>query len=107
MSFGLDKCAVITLKNGRYSTTNLLPDIPKLDNDSNKGYYNSGIMEGADFHTQEIKDNTIQEYLLCIQKILKAKLPGDAMMTAICAYATPILRYTFGIMKWKGWNYKS
>eukprot|EP00957_Ditylum_brightwellii_P000198 15886-Ditylum_brightwellii.AAC.1 len=57
-------------------------------------------MEGADFHTQEVKNNTIKEYLSQVQKILKAQLPGDAMMTAICAYATPILRYTFEIMKW-------
>eukprot|EP00957_Ditylum_brightwellii_P011954 901524-Ditylum_brightwellii.AAC.1 len=57
-------------------------------------------MEGADFHTEEVKSNTIKEHLSRFQKILKAQLPGDAMMTAICAYATPILRYTFGIMKW-------
>eukprot|EP00957_Ditylum_brightwellii_P156274 11894491-Ditylum_brightwellii.AAC.1 len=99
MTFGLEKYAVLTLKNGRYSTTNILPEIPKLDDDLNKGYRCLGIMEGADFHTQEVKDNTINEYLSCTQKILKAQLLGDDMMTAICAYATPILMYTFRIMK--------
>ena len=63
MTFGLDKCAVLTLKNGRYSTTNILPEIPKLDDDLNKGYCYLRIMEGADFHTQEVKSNTIKEYL--------------------------------------------
>eukprot|EP00957_Ditylum_brightwellii_P041921 3175288-Ditylum_brightwellii.AAC.1 len=43
MTFGLDKCAVPTLKNGQYSTTNMLPEIPKLDDDLNKGYYLSLI----------------------------------------------------------------
>ena len=62
MTFGLDKCAVPTLKNGRYSTTNILPEIPKLDDDLNKGYRYLGIMEGADLHIQEVKSNTIKEY---------------------------------------------
>eukprot|EP00957_Ditylum_brightwellii_P072417 5503456-Ditylum_brightwellii.AAC.1 len=53
MTFGLDKCAVFTLKNGRYSTTNILPEIPKLGDDLYKGYNYLSIMEGADFHTQE------------------------------------------------------
>eukprot|EP00957_Ditylum_brightwellii_P177363 13510201-Ditylum_brightwellii.AAC.1 len=91
MTFGLDKCAVLILKNDRYSTTIILPKIPKLDDDLNKGYHYLGIMEGADFHTQEVKSNTIKEYLSQVQKILQAQLPGDAMMTAICTYATPIL----------------
>eukprot|EP00957_Ditylum_brightwellii_P008978 679003-Ditylum_brightwellii.AAC.1 len=91
MTFGLDKCAVLTLKNGRYSTTNMLPEIPKLDDDLNKEYQYLSIMEGADFHTQEVKSNTIMEHFSQVQKILKAQLPGDTMMTAIYAYATPIL----------------
>ena len=62
MTFGLDKCAVLTLKNGCYSTTNFLPEIPKLDDDLNKGYQYLGIVEGTDFHTQEVKSNTIKEY---------------------------------------------
>eukprot|EP00957_Ditylum_brightwellii_P174757 13306039-Ditylum_brightwellii.AAC.1 len=60
MTFGLDKCAALTLKNGRYSTTNILPEIPKSDDDLNKGYCYLGNMEGADFHTQEVKSNTIK-----------------------------------------------
>eukprot|EP00957_Ditylum_brightwellii_P159811 12164326-Ditylum_brightwellii.AAC.1 len=99
MTFGLEKCAVLTLKNDRYSTTNILPEISKLDDDLNKGYQYLGIMEGADFHTKDVKSNIIKEYFSQVQKILKAQLLGDNMMTAICAYATPILRYTFGIMK--------
>eukprot|EP00957_Ditylum_brightwellii_P105943 8080906-Ditylum_brightwellii.AAC.1 len=91
MSFGLDKCAVLTLKNGCYSTTNILPEIPKLDNNSNKGYCSLSIMEGVDFHTQEVKNNITKECFSCVQKILKAQLSGDAMMITTCAYATPIL----------------
>eukprot|EP00957_Ditylum_brightwellii_P211467 15366198-Ditylum_brightwellii.AAC.3 len=38
MSFGLDKCAILLIKNGKYTTTNICPEIPKLDDDENKGY---------------------------------------------------------------------
>eukprot|EP00957_Ditylum_brightwellii_P104675 7976683-Ditylum_brightwellii.AAC.1 len=68
MTFGLDKCAVLTLKNGRYSRTNILPEIPKLDDDLNKGYRYLGIMEGANFRTHEVKNNTIKKYLSLVQK---------------------------------------
>eukprot|EP00957_Ditylum_brightwellii_P038795 2932150-Ditylum_brightwellii.AAC.1 len=63
MTFDLDKCAVLTLRNGRYSTTNILPKTPKVDDDLNKGNRYLGIIESADFHTQEVKSNTIKEYL--------------------------------------------
>eukprot|EP00957_Ditylum_brightwellii_P193535 14737944-Ditylum_brightwellii.AAC.1 len=72
MTIRLDKRAVLTLKNGRYSTTNILPEIPKLNDVLNKGYQYLIIMEGADFHTQEVKCNTIKEYLSQVQEILKA-----------------------------------
>eukprot|EP00957_Ditylum_brightwellii_P175524 13363814-Ditylum_brightwellii.AAC.1 len=57
-------------------------------------------MEGADFHTSEVKQSTMKEYLSQVCKILNANLLGDSMMTAICAYAVPILCHTFVIMKW-------
>eukprot|EP00957_Ditylum_brightwellii_P109239 8333065-Ditylum_brightwellii.AAC.2 len=73
MTFGLDKCAVLTFKNGCCSTTNILPEIPKLVDDLNKGYQYLGIMEGADFHTQDIKSNTIKEYFSQVQKSSKPR----------------------------------
>eukprot|EP00957_Ditylum_brightwellii_P104613 7971333-Ditylum_brightwellii.AAC.1 len=46
MTFGLDKCTILLIVNGKYSTTNIYPKIPKLDNDNNKGYRYLGVMEG-------------------------------------------------------------
>eukprot|EP00957_Ditylum_brightwellii_P059138 4487340-Ditylum_brightwellii.AAC.1 len=100
MSFGLDKCAILLIKNGKYTTPNICPEIPKLDDDENKGYRYLGIMEGVDFHCNEVKEMTEKEYMLRVQKILNANMNGDYTMTTICVYATPVLHYTFGIMKW-------
>eukprot|EP00957_Ditylum_brightwellii_P056647 4293751-Ditylum_brightwellii.AAC.1 len=57
-------------------------------------------MEGADFHTSDVKQNTMKENLSRVCKILNVNLPGDSMMKAICTYVVPILCYTVGIMKW-------
>eukprot|EP00957_Ditylum_brightwellii_P111187 8478564-Ditylum_brightwellii.AAC.1 len=63
MTFDLDKSAILLIVNGKYSTTNFYPKIPKLDNDDNKGYRYFGVMEGVDFHIREVKEMTKKEYI--------------------------------------------
>eukprot|EP00957_Ditylum_brightwellii_P003555 269582-Ditylum_brightwellii.AAC.1 len=63
MTFGLDKCAILLITNGKYSTTNIYPEIPKLDYEDNKGYRYLGMMEGVDFHIKEVKEMTKKEYI--------------------------------------------
>ena len=50
-------------------------------------------------HTQ-IKQKLGEEYLNHTKSILKPKLNGKNMMKAINTYATPVLTFTFGIVKW-------
>eukprot|EP00957_Ditylum_brightwellii_P144383 10999027-Ditylum_brightwellii.AAC.1 len=57
-------------------------------------------MEGVDFHIKEVKEMTKKEYISRVRKFLKADMIGEYTMQAICAFALPVLRYTFGIMKW-------
>mmetsp|Transcript_28205 Transcript_28205/g.40877 ORF Transcript_28205/g.40877 Transcript_28205/m.40877 type:complete len:147 (-) Transcript_28205:385-825(-) len=94
MSFGLDKCAILVIKNGTLSTTNIYPDIPKLDDDEDKAYRYLEILEGLDFHAEKVKKGTKAEYISRVRKILKSDIDGDKAMTAICAFAMPVLRYT-------------
>eukprot|EP00957_Ditylum_brightwellii_P094175 7169962-Ditylum_brightwellii.AAC.2 len=51
MSFGLDKCAIPTIVNGKPVETTILDDFPQLPH--NKGYKYLGILESLDFHTKE------------------------------------------------------
>eukprot|EP00957_Ditylum_brightwellii_P137822 10507324-Ditylum_brightwellii.AAC.2 len=44
ISFGLDKCAILLITNGKCTTTNICPEIPKLDDEENKGYCYLGAM---------------------------------------------------------------
>eukprot|EP00957_Ditylum_brightwellii_P134324 10240825-Ditylum_brightwellii.AAC.1 len=98
MTYGLDKCAVLTVKSGKPLNTEILPDIPKIDKQN--GYKYLGIMESTDFLTQEVKQSDAKEYILHIRKILSSGLTGNKMITAVCAFAIPVLHYTFGIIKW-------
>eukprot|EP00957_Ditylum_brightwellii_P093800 7142630-Ditylum_brightwellii.AAC.1 len=63
MTFGLDKCAILLITNGKYSTTNIYLEIPKLDDEDNKGYRYLGVMKGVNFHIKEIKEMTKKEYI--------------------------------------------
>eukprot|EP00957_Ditylum_brightwellii_P024349 1837021-Ditylum_brightwellii.AAC.1 len=63
MAFGLDKCAILLISNGKYTTTKICPKILKLENEDNKGYHYLGVMEGVDFHMKEVKEMTIKEYI--------------------------------------------
>eukprot|EP00957_Ditylum_brightwellii_P204174 15338012-Ditylum_brightwellii.AAC.1 len=91
MLFGLDKCAFLVIKNGKYTTTNICPKIPKLGNIDNKGHQYLGIMEGVDFHTDEVKLITFKEYISHVWKILNVDMNSDYTMTACCAYTIPVL----------------
>eukprot|EP00957_Ditylum_brightwellii_P170762 12997478-Ditylum_brightwellii.AAC.2 len=99
MSFGLDKYAILLIANEKYTTTNICPEIPKLNDDENKGYYYLGIMEGVGFCTDDVNEKPKKEYVPCVHKILNVDTNGDYTMTANCVYAIPVLRYTCGIMK--------
>eukprot|EP00957_Ditylum_brightwellii_P188344 14338237-Ditylum_brightwellii.AAC.1 len=89
MSFGLDKYVILLITNAKYSTTNIYPEIPKLDNAD----YQS-IMEWVDFHMGKVKALTIKEYFQYVRKILNVDMNEDYTMTSISAYAIPVLIYS-------------
>eukprot|EP00957_Ditylum_brightwellii_P202484 15330398-Ditylum_brightwellii.AAC.1 len=81
VSFGLDKHVILLITNVKYSTTNLCPENPILDNTENKGYCYMGIMGGVDFHVDKVKALTIKEYISHVRKILNLDMNGDYTMT--------------------------
>ena len=98
MSFGLNKCAILTIVNGKPVEATILDDFPWLPHD--EGYKYLGILESSDFHMKKIKITATKEYISQVRKILKAQLSAHNTMMAICTYAVPVMRYTFGIIKW-------
>eukprot|EP00957_Ditylum_brightwellii_P202804 15331870-Ditylum_brightwellii.AAC.1 len=89
MSFGYDKCGVLNIRNGKACETTIIKEIPRLDMETGSKYLR--ILESLDFLTKTVKDNTIQENLCCIRKILKDNLTGHNTTTAIHAYTVPVM----------------
>eukprot|EP00957_Ditylum_brightwellii_P108897 8307415-Ditylum_brightwellii.AAC.1 len=84
MSFGLNKCAILTIVKGKPVETTILDDFPRLPHD--KGYKYLSILESLDFQTKEVKITATKEYISRARKILKAQLSAHNTMTAIGAY---------------------
>eukprot|EP00957_Ditylum_brightwellii_P194355 14802192-Ditylum_brightwellii.AAC.1 len=63
MTFGLDKCDILLIINSKNTTTNICPEISKLDDEENKGYCYLVIMEGVDFHMNKVKELMKKEYV--------------------------------------------
>eukprot|EP00957_Ditylum_brightwellii_P004474 340096-Ditylum_brightwellii.AAC.1 len=53
MSFGLDKCVVLTMRKGKVVPTQLMEDIPRLD--GGEGYKGLGILESSDFSPRRLR----------------------------------------------------
>eukprot|EP00957_Ditylum_brightwellii_P109659 8364076-Ditylum_brightwellii.AAC.1 len=65
-----------------------------------EGYKCLGIMEIIDFLVDQVKAKTTKEYILQVRKIIDADLTMHNTITVICAYDVPVMRYTFGVVKW-------
>eukprot|EP00957_Ditylum_brightwellii_P182539 13905092-Ditylum_brightwellii.AAC.1 len=67
MSFRLDKCAILTIVNGKHVETTILDDFPQLPHD--EGYKYLGILESLNFHTKEVKITATKAYISCVRTI--------------------------------------
>eukprot|EP00957_Ditylum_brightwellii_P002255 173873-Ditylum_brightwellii.AAC.1 len=98
MAFGMEKCAILTIVNDKPVETTILDNFPCLPH--GEGYAYLDILESLDFHTIQVKNNTTKEDISWLSKILKAQLSAYSIMTAICAYAVPVIHYSLGVVKW-------
>ena len=59
-----------------------------------------GHMQGRQIKHARVKLKLGEEYLNHTKNILKTKLNGKNTIKAINTYATPVLTFSFGIVKW-------
>lgn len=103
MEFGLDKCAILTLKRGKVDHTEgiTLPDNSTIKQVStDEAYKYLGILQAEDIKHTEMKSRSMSEYKKRVRKILKSKLNAGNIIKAINTWAVPVLRYTGGIINW-------
>ena len=102
MEFGLDKCAVLVLKNGiRVHCDGVeLPDGGLMKEVEDVGYKYLGVLEGAGIMQREMKEKVRGEYLRRVKLVAKSKLYGGNLIRAINAWAIGVVRYSAGILEW-------
>ena len=90
MEFVLPKCGVLIMKGGKVVKSE---GISMLD-----GYKYLGILEADGVKHEEMKDQIKEEYIRRVRNILKSKLNGGNIISAINSRAVSIVRYGAGII---------
>ena len=100
MELGLDKCAVLVLKQGIKVCCEgiVLPDGQMMGEVDENGYKYLGVLEGADIMQKEMKEKVRQEYMKRVKLVAKSKLYGRNLIKAIDAWAIGVVRYSAGIL---------
>ena len=100
MEFGLDKCAVLVLKQGIKVRCEgiVLPDGQMMGKVDENEYKYLGVLEGADIMQKEMKEKVRQEYMKRVKLVAKSKLYGGNLIKAINAWTIGVLRYSAGIL---------
>ena len=103
MEFGLENCAKIAFKRGKLVHSQILVidlnrEIQELEQGETYKYL--GIEEIEGMHKQ-MKERLKQEYSMRLIMILKSELNARNKITTIGALAVLVLRYSFGVIKWR------
>ena len=104
MEFGVQKCAMLVIKQGKVIESNGI-DLPNNETiksiHEENGYKYLGVMEADQVLGGQMKERLRKEYKRRVKKILKSKLNGGNMITAINTWAVSMMRYTTPFVDWR------
>ena len=95
MDFGIEKCAMIQMKRGKFVISEgiELPNGKEIRSlDDQEGYKYLGILQFDDIKHNEVKEKLKKEDVRRVRKILKSHLNGGNVIQAINARAVSIIR---------------
>ena len=101
MEFALPEYGLLIMKRGKVVKSEgiSMPD-GKMKNIEEDGYKYLGILEADGVKHEEMKDQLEKEYVRRVRNMLKSKLSGGNIITAINLKAVSIIRYGAGIISW-------
>ena len=102
MEFGLDKCAVLVMKNGAKVKCDgiEIPDGQTIKEVDEGGYKYLGVLEGAGILTKEMKEMVRNEYLRRVKLVARSRLYAGNLIKAVNTWAVSVVRYTAGVLEW-------
>ncbi|XP_069997569.1 uncharacterized protein [Penaeus vannamei] len=101
MEFGLSKCGVLIIKRGKVVESDGLrmPDGAMMRKIEESGNKYLGVLEVDGIKHDQMKDQVKKEYTRRVRNILKSKLNGGNIISAINSRAVSVVRYGAGIIK--------
>jgi len=102
MVFGIEKCKTLSIAKGKLEMRNFTTEDDDTMETMNKDdiYRYLGHMQSKQIKHTQMKQKLGKEYLHRTKSIFKTRLNGKNMIKAINTYATPVLTFSFGIVKW-------
>ena len=102
MKFGMDKCAVLEMKNGvKVKSKGVeLPDGEVMKEVEEEGYKYLGVLESDDILMDEMKEKVRREYFRRVKAAAGSQLYAGRLLQAVNTWAVSVVRYTAGILKW-------
>ena len=103
MSFGMEKCAKVTIKRGKQTQSeniNLRDDLSIRNLDQEENYKYLGIEESGGISHNKMKENIRKEYYRRVRKILQTELNSRNRILAVNSLAVPVVTFSFNVVNW-------
>ena len=102
MEFGMDKCAVLGIKNGKRVECSgvVLPSGDLMKEVDENGYKYLGVLQAEVDKNKEMKKKVGDEYMRRVKLLARSKLYAGNMIKGINAWAVGVIRYSAGIVDW-------
>ena len=99
MEFGMDKCAVLGIKNGKQMECKgvVLHSRDVMKDVDEDGYNYLGVIQNKVHMNREMKEKIEKEYLRRIKLLARSKLYAGNLIQGINVWAIGVVRYTAGI----------
>ena len=103
MEFGIEKCAMLVMKSGKWQLTDGMeqPNKDKIKTlAENETYKYLGILEADTIKQAEMKEKIQKEYLRRTRELLETKLNCKNLIKGMNTWTVPLVRYSGPFLKW-------
>ena len=105
MEFGVENCAVLTMKKEKMTNSDgiVLPNKTTIKGlKEGDSYKYLGVIQADGMEHHDMKEKVKTQYYRQVRKILETKLNGGNIITGINTWAISLLRYSAAFLDWTG-----